>query len=59
MMLSFLAMNGYGFYIWTAYGVTAVVLAAELLALRSHRERALRDARVAAEAGVANPGSQP
>ena len=43
---SFLAMNGYGFYIWTAYGVTALLLAVELLALRSHRRSVLAEASV-------------
>ena len=30
-------MGGYGFYVWSAYGVTAVVIVAELLALRARR----------------------
>lgn len=30
----FLDMGGYGFYVWGAYGVTALVMALELLWLR-------------------------
>ena len=48
-MTAFFAMNGYGFYIWSAYGVAALVLVIELLALRSHRRTVL------AEAGLTVP----
>ena len=37
----FFAMGGYGLYIWGAYGVTALVIAFELIAL-VQRRRALR-----------------
>jgi heme exporter protein CcmD len=46
-MSTFFAMNGYGFYIWSAYGAAALVLALELLALRSHRKSVLEEARLA------------
>jgi heme exporter protein D len=36
----FAAMGGYGLYVWGAYGMTALVLAAELLLLRQRRRRA-------------------
>jgi heme exporter protein D len=45
-MSEFLAMNGYGFYVWSAYGVAALVLAIELLALRSRRRSVLLQARL-------------
>lgn len=36
----FLAMGGYGAYVWPAYGLTAIVMAALLIAsLRGLRER--------------------
>lgn len=35
----FLAMGGYGLYVWGSFGVCALALAAELLALRAHRKR--------------------
>ena len=39
-------MGGYGFYVWSAYGVTALVLVVELLALRSRRRSVLAEARL-------------
>jgi heme exporter protein D len=36
-MSEFFAMGGYGFYVWGAYGVTALAVMAELLALRARR----------------------
>ena len=46
-MSEFFAMGGYGFYVWTAYGVTALVLVAEVLSLRARRRRTLIEARLA------------
>ena len=40
-MSEFLAMGGYGFYIWGAYGVTALAIMAELIALRARRINAV------------------
>ncbi|HEY9192253.1 MAG TPA: heme exporter protein CcmD [Methyloversatilis sp.] len=39
----FWAMGGYGFFVWSSYAVTAVLVAAELIALsrRMRRARAL------------------
>ena len=37
-----LAMGGYGFYVWGAYGVTALAVVVELLALRARRAAALK-----------------
>lgn len=39
----FWAMGGYGFFVWTSYAVTAVLVAAELIAVarRMRRARAL------------------
>ena len=45
-MSEFFAMNGYGFYIWSAYGAVALVLAIELFALRSRRSSVLLEARL-------------
>ena len=39
-MSDFLAMGGYGFYVWGAYGVTALAIVAELVALRARRRAA-------------------
>ena len=48
-MMEWLAMGGYGGYVWGSYAVTAAALAAELWRLRVRRRTALR--RAAAEAG--------
>ena len=34
----FLAMGGYGLYVWGSFGLTAFVIAAELLSLRLRRK---------------------
>ena len=39
--MEFLAMGGYGFYVWGSYGMTALVLAVELVSLRARRRRAV------------------
>jgi heme exporter protein D len=45
-LTEFFAMGGYGFYVWSAYGLTALVLVAEIAAVRTR----LRNARLAARA---------
>ncbi|MFY9621467.1 MAG: heme exporter protein CcmD [Pyrinomonadaceae bacterium] len=35
----FISMGGYGFFVWGSYGVTFVLLAAELIVLRSRKKR--------------------
>ena len=54
-MSTFFAMNGYGFYIWSAYGVAALVLAVELFALRSRRRSVLAEARLIGPDEVGEP----
>ena len=44
-MREFLAMGGYGFYVWSAYGMLALAIALELVALRRRRRSAARLAR--------------
>ena len=34
----FLAMGGYGLYVWGAFGVTMLVMLGEMLALRARRK---------------------
>jgi len=46
-MSEFLAMGGYGFYVWGAYAVTALLLAGEVAAVRTR----LKNARRAAQSG--------
>ena len=40
-MSEFFAMGGYGFYVWGAYGVTALLLAAEVIAVVRRRRSLL------------------
>jgi len=41
-MSEFFAMGGYGFYVWGAYGVTALVVVAELWSVRARKKAAER-----------------
>lgn len=46
----FLAMGGYGVFVWTSYGLTAVVLVANVFAAAARERRLLRElGRVGAE----------
>ena len=47
---NFLAMGGYGFYVWGSELVCAGVIVAEILALRQRRRAALAEARRAVPA---------
>jgi heme exporter protein D len=38
-------MGGYGFYVWTSYGLTAVVVAVEIVQTRMRRKRVLQQLR--------------
>ena len=42
-MKEFLAMGGYGFYIWLSYGVVAVVLIANIWILFQQKKRIVRE----------------
>lgn len=44
-MLDWVRMDGYGFYIWSSYGMLALALVIELAALRGRRAAAQRQAR--------------
>ena len=46
-MGEFLAMGGYGWYVWMSYGACAVVVVAEVVALRARHRRAFADAKAA------------
>jgi heme exporter protein D len=46
----FFAMGGYGLYVWGAYGITALVMAAEPWLAGRRRRRALEQARVLSQA---------
>ena len=46
-MSTFFVMGGYAWYVWTAYGVTALVIAVEIAMLRARRRRTLVEAKLA------------
>lgn len=50
-MTAFLAMGGYAWYVWMAYGAVAVAIIAEVIALRHRSRRAFETARIAQHAG--------
>ena len=52
-MNELIAMGGYGFYVWGAYGVTALIIAAEVLAVRARRRAALEQSQITAAAEAA------
>ncbi|MCD6733049.1 MAG: heme exporter protein CcmD [Burkholderiaceae bacterium] len=43
-MSEWLAMGGYGFYVWNSYGMLAIALIVELAWLRRHRRESWRRA---------------
>jgi heme exporter protein D len=45
-MSEFFAMGGYGFYVWWSYGVAAVAVIAEILAVRARNRRTVEEARL-------------
>ena len=51
-MSEFLAMGGYGWYVWMAYGAVALVVAGETRAVRARLRRALAAARHASAAAA-------
>lgn len=42
-MIEFLKMDGYGFYVWTAYAITFVFLIANIIAPLTRRRKVVRD----------------
>ncbi|MEW5710039.1 MAG: heme exporter protein CcmD [Pseudomonadota bacterium] len=53
---NFLAMGGYGFYVWGAYAISLLTLAIEVAAV-VHRRRALRMAPMDKEERLRHEGS--
>lgn len=44
-LMTFLAMGGYGGYVWSAFAITAIVLAANLVYALRQKQKALRHSR--------------
>lgn len=53
---NFIEMGGYGFYVWTSYGVCLAVIVADIAGARMRRRRAL--AEVVREARIAQQRAQ-
>jgi heme exporter protein D len=43
-LVAFLAMGGYGFYVWTSYVIAAIAVAAEFVAVRARVRAAIKSA---------------
>jgi len=54
-MNAFFAMNGYGFYIWSAYAIAALAVVIEIVLLRAHRRAMLVQARSTATEPATDP----
>ena len=52
-MMEFLAMGGYAWYVWMAYGAAAAVVMVETLGARARRRRTLEQVRHASPEEVA------
>ena len=50
----FLAMGGYALYVWGSYGMTALLVVAEIVALRARRRRAMDELSRARSASSGN-----
>ena len=48
-MLDFLAMGGYAWYVWMAYGAVALVVGVEIAVVRARRRRAFDELRMSLE----------
>ncbi len=46
---AFFSMGGYAFYVWFSFGITAVSLFIEVIALRNRRSEAIRLSRLLAQ----------
>jgi heme exporter protein D len=49
----FLHMGGYGFYVWSSYGMCAALIGMELWSARARRRRAVAEAQRVAARGDA------
>ena len=51
-MMEWLALGGYGGYVWGSYGVAALAIVVELAMLRARHRRALMQVRIEAGDGA-------
>lgn len=57
-MSEFLAMGGYAWYVWMAYGGAAVVIAIEIASLRARRKRVFDELRMSVGPTLRSPSMQ-
>jgi heme exporter protein D len=56
---AWLAMGGYGLYVWGSLGMCALVFAGEVLSLRAHRRALAQEDALAAGASAQAPARRP
>jgi heme exporter protein CcmD len=54
-MSEFLAMGGYAWYVWMAYGGAALAIAVEIASVRARRKRAFEALRMSVEPTLRSP----
>jgi heme exporter protein D len=54
-MSEFLAMGGYAWYVWMAYGAAAVAIGIEIIAVRARRKRAFDTLRMSVDSQADAP----
>jgi len=54
-MSEFLAMGGYAWYVWMAYGGAALAIAVEIASLRARRKRAFDELRMSVDTAPHTP----
>ena len=54
-MSEFLAMGGYAWYVWMAYGGAALAIAVEIASVRARRKRAFDALRMSVEPTLRSP----
>jgi heme exporter protein D len=57
-MSEFLAMGGYAWYIWMAYGGAALAIAVEIANLRARRKRVFDELRMSVDPTPRSPSMQ-
>ena len=57
-MSEFLAMGGYAWYVWMAYGGPALAIAIEIASLRARRKRAFDELRMSVDPTPRSPPMQ-
>jgi heme exporter protein D len=57
-LAAFLAMGGYGFYVWTSFVITALAVAIEIVAVRARLRAAMKPMSASKRATVLHDDTQ-